>query len=441
MQPIVAGRNEAQVAAVAARYGLPYRVAALDDPAGLDALLQDIAVVLHCAGPFVDTATPMVNAGLRNRVHYLDITGENICLRGIGLDRNNEARQAGILSPPGAGFDVVPFPDRLAASISANGCPPPPGCRSAIRGIGRIGRGTTLTALEGMRSRPERDGAQSRASSISTPPAWQERLVDFGNGPRATVTVPWGDVFTAYYSTGIPDIEVYMSLSPAVVQSMKLSRHWSWLPAAGRLPLAATDRIRSGTPGATDAERANGKSLLWGRVEDDAGNAAEARLRTPEGYTFTALASLQIARNVLSGHFTSRLPDPRQRLRRRLDSGAPRRPTHRAVNRARASLQRSSNKIACTCLGPCTPSVRFISMSADLLGPGDQIPACSGCARATPGHRPHAVLPARLRGLDRAGRTGSRQCGEKAAGWPNGSGQGQRSSASTRSQPRQRSPR
>jgi len=68
MQPIVAGRNEAQVAAEAARYGLPYRVDALDDPAGLDTLLQDVPVVLHRAGPFVYTATPMVNAGLLNRV-------------------------------------------------------------------------------------------------------------------------------------------------------------------------------------------------------------------------------------------------------------------------------------------------------------------------------------------------------------------------------------
>ena len=306
MQPILAGRNEAQVAAVAARYGLPYRAAALDDPAGLDALLQDVTVVLHCAGPFVYTATPMVNACLRNRVHYLDITGEIAVFEALA-GRDNEARQAGILLLPGAGFDVVPS-DCLARHLSQR-LPTATRLLLAIRGIGRISRGTTLTALEGMRRGPS-GLVRKQGKLISTPPAWKERLVDFGNGPRATVTVPWGDVFTAYYSTGIPDIEVYMSLSPAVVQSMKLSRHLGWLLQLPGVFNWLQDRIRSGPPGATDAERANGKSLLWGRVEDDAGNAAEARLRTPEGYTFTALASLQIARNVLSGHLTAGYQTP-----------------------------------------------------------------------------------------------------------------------------------
>ncbi|MFO7631214.1 MAG: hypothetical protein R6W76_01685, partial [Caldilinea sp.] len=60
-------------------------------------------------------------------------------------------------------------------------------------------------------------------------------------------------------------------------------------------------RIRSGAPGPTDEERVQGSGLLWGRAEDDAGNAVESRLRTPEGYTLTALASLLIVRKVLAG--------------------------------------------------------------------------------------------------------------------------------------------
>jgi short subunit dehydrogenase-like uncharacterized protein len=113
--------------------------------------------------------------------------------------------------------------------------------------------------------------------------------------------MPWGDVATAYHSTGIPNIEVYMSLPPATVQAMKASRYIGWL---ARLPGVADlirRRVHSGAPGPTDAERAQGVSLLWGRAEDDASNCAEARLRTPEGYTLTALASLLIARKVLAG--------------------------------------------------------------------------------------------------------------------------------------------
>ena len=57
-------------------------------------------------------------------------------------------------------------------------------------------------------------------------------------------------------------------------------------------------------PGPTPEERSKGRSYLWGRVEDDAGNSAEARLQTPEGYTLTAEASLLIVEKVLAGQAT-----------------------------------------------------------------------------------------------------------------------------------------
>ncbi len=107
MTPILAGRNAAQVQALGAELGLPVRVAGLDDPAALDAMLRDVTVVLHCAGPFVHTATPMVDACLRAGVHYLDITGEIAVFEALAA-RYDEAKRAGVMLLPGAGFDVVP---------------------------------------------------------------------------------------------------------------------------------------------------------------------------------------------------------------------------------------------------------------------------------------------------------------------------------------------
>lgn len=297
LRPLLAGRNAAQVAALADRLGLPYRVAALDNAAALDALLQDVAVVLHCAGPFIYTAQPMVDACLRNRVHYLDITGEIAVFETLAT-RSDEAKRMGVMLLPGAGFDVVPS-DCLAAHL-AQRLPSATRLTLGIRALGKLSRGTALTGVEAL-LRGE-DGLVRKAGKLTpVPVAWKTRTIDFGKGPRPAVLMPWGDVATAYHSTGIPNIEVYMSFPPATVRAMKVSRYVGWL---ARLPGVADllrGRVRSGAPGPTDAERAQGLSLLWGRVEDDAGRAVEARLRTPEGYTLTALTSLLIVRKVLAG--------------------------------------------------------------------------------------------------------------------------------------------
>ena len=297
LRPILAGRNETQVAAIAARLDLPYRIAMLDDAASLDAMLQDVSVVLHCAGPFVYTAAPMVDACLRAGVHYLDITGEIAVFEALAA-RYNEAKRAGVMLLPGAGFDVVPS-DCLAAHLKRR-LPSAMRLLLGIRALGQISRGTAMTALEGI-ARGEGGLVRKQGRLTSAPIAWKTRKIDFGKGPRLAVTVPWGDVSTAYHSTGIPDIEVYMSFSPAAVRAMKASRYGSWLLRLPGVVGLLRRRIRSSAPGPTDAERASGIGVLWGRAEDDAGNVVEARLRTPEGYTLTALTLLLIMRKVLAG--------------------------------------------------------------------------------------------------------------------------------------------
>lgn len=296
MRPVLAGRSEAPLAAIAGQLGLTYRIAALDDAAALNDMLKDVAVVLHCAGPFVHTAAPMVDACLRAGVHYLDITGEIAVFEALAA-RNDEAKRAGVMLLPGAGFDVVPS-DCLAAHLHRR-LPSATRLLLGIRALGQVSRGTATTALEGI-ARGEGGLVRKQGRLTSTPIAWKTREIDFGKGPRLAVTVPWGDVSTAYHSTGIPNIEVYMSFPPAAVRIMKASRYLGWLLKMPGVVELLKRRIRSSAPGPTDAERAAGSGLLWGRAEDDAGAFVEARLRTPEGYTLTALTLLLIARRVLA---------------------------------------------------------------------------------------------------------------------------------------------
>jgi short subunit dehydrogenase-like uncharacterized protein len=71
--------------------------------------------VLCAAGPFSATSRPVADACLRNRVHYLDITGEIDVFEALAA-RDAEAKARGIMLLPGVGFDVAPS-DCLAAHL------------------------------------------------------------------------------------------------------------------------------------------------------------------------------------------------------------------------------------------------------------------------------------------------------------------------------------
>jgi short subunit dehydrogenase-like uncharacterized protein len=303
MHPILAGRNAEAVGALARELKLEHRIAALDDAAALDEMLRTRGiegqpqVVLHCAGPFSRTSKPMADACLRNGVHYLDITGEIAVFEALAA-RYAEAKAAGVMLLPGAGFDVVPS-DCLAAHLNRR-LPTATHLVLGIRALGAVSRGTATTMLEGIEAG---QGGMVRRNGklVATPMGAKTRQIDFGRGPREAIQMPWGDVSTAYHSTGIPNIEVYMTFPPAMIRAMQATRYLGWLAKAPGVMGLLKQRVQSGPPGPTDEQRANGSSLLWGMVEDDAGGRAEARMQAPEGYTFTALASLAIVRKVLAG--------------------------------------------------------------------------------------------------------------------------------------------
>jgi short subunit dehydrogenase-like uncharacterized protein len=303
MRPILAGRNAAAVAALAQELGLEHRAAGLDDAAAVDQLLATPGaagrpqVVLHCAGPFSRTSQPMADACLRSGVHYLDITGEIAVFEALAA-RYDEAKNAGVMLLPGVGFDVVPS-DCLAAHLNRR-LPAATRLVLGILTVGGVSRGTTMTMLEGIESG---HGGMVRVNGKLTevPAGAKTRAIDYGRGPRESLLMPWGDVATAYHSTGIPNIEVYMAFPPTVTRAMQASRYLGWLTKVPGVMGMLKQRVQNGPPGPNAEARAKGLSILWGLVEDDSGSRVESRLQAPEGYTFTALSSLAIVRKVLAG--------------------------------------------------------------------------------------------------------------------------------------------
>ena len=297
MQPILAGRREEALRRLGDRHGFEIVPVSLDDPAGLRALLERVDVVAHCAGPFKFTSRPMVEACLATGTHYLDMTGEIEIFEACARD-GDRAREAGVMLLPGVGFDVVPT-DCLAARLHAR-MPQAVALTLAIYGSGGgLSHGTASTVVANL----DQPGAIRQAGKIvEVPRAHALRDVDFGTGPRRSVAIPWGDVSTAFYSTGIPDIATFAALPKKLIRNMQrdgaLTR---WVMALGLTRKLAQAWVDRNLRGPTDAQREAGQSRCWGEVEDAQGNTLVSRLLGPEGYTLTAMTTLAAVRRVLDG--------------------------------------------------------------------------------------------------------------------------------------------
>jgi short subunit dehydrogenase-like uncharacterized protein len=298
MRPTLGGRSAAALTQLAGELSLPYRLAAVGDAPALDAMIDGHSMVLNCAGPFSRTADAVAAACLRGRAHYLDITGEMAVFESMAA-RDTAAKQAGVMLLPGVGFDVVPS-DCLAAHV-ARRLPSATRLQIAIQTSGGISRGTALTALEGFAAGKGAGAVRKGGRITHVPAAWKTRLVDFGRGAVPATTMPWGDVSTAYHSTGIPDVEVYMTIPPMLRQLMVHGRFLLPLVASGPVRRWLERRVRRGAAGPDAIHRARGHSRFWAEALDDGGRTARARLTGPESYELTVHTALECVSRVLRG--------------------------------------------------------------------------------------------------------------------------------------------
>ncbi len=296
IKPLLSGRNESKLKPVADKYGMPYQVADLkaDD---LDKLLAGGKVVIHAAGPFIHTSKPMVEACIRNKVHYTDITGE-IAVFSQARKYNEQAKEAGVMVLPGTGFDVVPS-DCLAAHMKSR-MEDADDLVLAFYGTGRASRGTSLTVVEGLGygGTIRKDGKLKQVVD-----AFDVKRFDFGPKNMTAVTIPWGDVYTAFYSTGIPNIKVYMGLPKKAIDGMKWGKWFGWLMRTEFVKNKARAKIIAGQAGPTDEQRAKAATYLVGTVTDKSGKSLTSTLKTQEGYTLTAMTAVHIAQQILQGNF------------------------------------------------------------------------------------------------------------------------------------------
>lgn len=293
---LLSGRDPERLDAVARATAFPADPVSLDDERGLHDLVARADVVLHCAGPFIHTARPMLEACLRTGTHYTDITGE-IQVFEMAHDLHDRAVEASVVLIPGVGMDVVPS-DCLAAKL-AERCPDATELELAFASdVAGISPGTAKTMVENLGS----NGAARIDGRIEpVPNAWKVRRIDFGPFSTTCMTIPWGDVSTAYYSTGIPDITVFTGVGRSTATWVRRLRPVSglmgWRPIRSLLQSLIDRRV----DGPGDEVLATGRTFFRGWVRTADGREEQLGLITPQGYRITVLAALESALRVGRG--------------------------------------------------------------------------------------------------------------------------------------------
>ncbi len=304
LRPVVAGRHREAVEPLAAAWGLNSLCFSLDDAASAAHLLEPYAAMLLAAGPFSKTSAPALEACLRSKTAYLDITGEVDVFEAV-FARDADAKSAGIAVLPGTGFDVVPS-DCLAKAL-AEALPDAETLTLAFKGF-KTSAGTMKTMLEGI---PKGGLVRQRGVLTRVPAGWKTMEAPLGDRPRLAMTISWGDLSTAYRSTGIPDIEVYMAVPPSAVASARRMRRFARLLGLGPVQSFLKARVEKNVKGPTAEERERERSYLWGRVTKG-GSVVTGTLETLEGYALTAETAVAIARKVLAGDVAPGVHTPSQ---------------------------------------------------------------------------------------------------------------------------------
>jgi short subunit dehydrogenase-like uncharacterized protein len=282
---------------LAAALGLRSAVFDLSEPAVIGQHLQNVALVVNLAGPFSRTQSPLIEACLATKTHYIDIAGEVDEMRSA-WSYDAAARDHGIMIMPGAGFGVVPTD--IVANAAMRLLPGATSLKIAYVTRGGVSRGTLHTVLKDINS----IGVQ-RVDGALVPAVPAHSAMNFavaGKRFRAFYN-PWrADLFTAGLSTGVRDIATYSQFPKPIVAMMHGRLLW--------LRDLVLDRVLRHLPeGPSERQLKRGRTYVQA-VASDGKAQATASLVGPEAYLFTARCVTEIVREVRDGKWLAGFQTP-----------------------------------------------------------------------------------------------------------------------------------
>jgi short subunit dehydrogenase-like uncharacterized protein len=283
MKPVLAARRAAEVKMLAERLGLQWEAFDLTDVGIVTKRLSKYSTVLHCAGPFIDTWQPMIEACIAAGTHYLDITGEVDVYEGLAA-HEAQAKQAGVMMMPAVGFDMVPG-DCLALALKER-MPDADTLEIGYSFDGTITRGSIRSALKAFTP----DAQVRRGNQMVRLAAPESRKFDFGpksaGGEVDCYSNTFGDVSIGWRTTRIPNVTAYLHITEAFQKLATLTGEADIL----KLP-----------EGPSEDELKTHSAFIVGEVRNIAGKTCRARMTTPQVYAVTFPLAATIAQRVHDG--------------------------------------------------------------------------------------------------------------------------------------------
>ncbi|WP_338556880.1 saccharopine dehydrogenase NADP-binding domain-containing protein [Erwinia sp. E_sp_B04_7] len=273
LQIIIAGRNQQKLAAMTSEKNVPFRAFGLDDPDLTDKALADIHVVINCAGPYRYTARPLMEAAIRQKIHYMDVAAELDSYQ-LAETLDKQAIEAGVMLLPGCGGSVAMLgclAAHAAARINA-----PLHLSLALNVTGTMSRGSVVSATGNLSTECliRRNGHLMQRESTEL------KEIDFGQGPQACFPVTLPDLITVWKATGIADIETFVHIT------------------GEGFPQGEPANLPDG-PTVQELERNRYQAVA--EIMNAEGNTLRLLLDTVNGYSFTAMAAAEAARRILAG--------------------------------------------------------------------------------------------------------------------------------------------
>ena len=287
--PLVMAARNADLTKLAEKLGVEGQVFGLSDAAVLQQELADVAVVINLAGPFSSTSRPLIEACIATGTHYIDIAGEYPDFE-TAYSFSEAAKKAGVMLMPGAGFGVVPTD--IAALLAKRNLPDATELTIAYATVGGASQGTLKTVLKDI----DKPGViRQNGQFVPVNPAVDTLTFRADGKDHTVVTNPWrADLFTAFYSTGIPNIRTYSAFPGFVVGFMKGRMLWLrdllLKRLVGLLPI-----------GPSEKQLQTGKTYVWATAKNASGQTATVQIDGPEAYLFSVKTVLAITSRILSG--------------------------------------------------------------------------------------------------------------------------------------------
>ncbi|WND01759.1 saccharopine dehydrogenase NADP-binding domain-containing protein [Temperatibacter marinus] len=288
LRPIVAGRNQEKTQAIAEKFNLESRAFDLTNHTVIKENLTGVSTVIHCAGPFSATSAPMIEGCLLAKTNYFDITGEiSVFEHAHSKEINDRAIAADITICPGIGFDVIPT-DCIAKTLS-EAMPDATHLEMAFASKASLSPGTAKTSIEGL-AKGTLERINGRIQSVKA----KVKTVPMSTGPQKVLQMSWGDVSTAYYTTGIPNIALYIGLPEKQINAAGKAAWFRWLFKMTFVQNYLKKKVEASVKGPDKTARDASSTHLWGKASNAKGQTIEAHLTTANGYTLTQIAPVMI---------------------------------------------------------------------------------------------------------------------------------------------------